>query len=121
MHFCLTPDCHAPICKIVIVKDDPENPLEIMDKQLTEKLLSEAASKSKKAQEMPLSRTSNENVTTGAMKKSRAFSETDHENINLDERLAAAILENEKLQALLDQSRSNEKATSKYVHFLRLF
>merc|ERR1712223_301970 len=38
--WCATPDCEAPICKITVVKDNPDQPLEIIDKQTTDKMLS---------------------------------------------------------------------------------
>jgi len=37
--WCLTPDCKAPFCKITVVKDNPDQPIEISDKRITEKML----------------------------------------------------------------------------------
>lgn len=36
---CTTPDCEARIVKITVVKDDPDKPIEIMDKRIPEKML----------------------------------------------------------------------------------
>ena len=37
--WCTTPDCEARIVKITVVKDDPDKPIEIMDKRIPEKML----------------------------------------------------------------------------------
>ena len=36
---CTTPDCEARIVKIIVIKDDPDKPIEIVDKRIPEKML----------------------------------------------------------------------------------
>lgn len=43
--WCMTPDCDAPICKIHIVKDDPEKFIELKDDKMTEKMQIERKNK----------------------------------------------------------------------------
>lgn len=51
--WCVTPECGYPICKVIVVKDDPEAALEIKDDKVTDQMMNERETKQKGAVSSP--------------------------------------------------------------------
>ena len=101
-HWCFTPDCGAPICKVTIVKTDHDgDPLEIVDKNLTEKMLLELKAK-KEAIEL----------------ENRAI-EKEKEETAADASQANAAYES-LLMAQLEQAKANQKALTKQLNTVKM-
>lgn len=108
--WCVTPNCGYPICKIIIVKDDPETALEIKDDKLTdqmmnerEKNLKEVVSSPKKG---PAAKASELGSNAAPTLNDRAYPTTDDDS----EDTAGLLKMIEDLRAQNEQLKAEDKA-----------
>ena len=114
--WCLTPDCGAPICKVIVVKDDPNDALELSDDDITKKMLLEKQKKKDKKLEVVKEKAFKE---TPSPKHNSVDKEMEKENVNVTNTEAEnAVIEEmaKKMQEMklqLEQAKEQAKASEK--------